>query len=105
MTNIDVAVSHLDDREKDVLQQGERVTEEINTHAQEMIDHIVRSRIHLSQQVDTIVQQKTHTQSTETTSTQNTHSTQNMSRNNRTQSQRMESATIASRETRNAQRN
>ena len=61
MTNIDVAVSHLDDREKEVLQQGERLTEEINTHAQEMIDHIERSRIHLSQEVDTIVQQKTHT--------------------------------------------
>ena len=61
MTNIDVAVSHLDDTEKEVLQQGERLTEEINTHAQEMIDQIVRSRIHLSQQVDTIVQQKTHT--------------------------------------------
>ena len=61
MTNIDVAVSHLDDREKEVLQQGERLTEEINTHAQKMIDQIVRSRIHLSQQVDTIVQQKTHT--------------------------------------------
>ena len=61
MTNIDVAVSHLDDREKEVLQQGERLTEEINTHAQELIDQIVRSHIHLSQQVDTIVQQKTHT--------------------------------------------
>ena len=61
MTNIDVAVSHLDDREKEVLQQGERLTEEINTHAQELIDQIVRSRIRLSQQVDTIVQQKTHT--------------------------------------------
>ena len=61
ITNIDVAVSHLDDREKEVLQQSERVTEEINTHAQEMIDQIVSSRIHLSQQVDTIVQQKTHT--------------------------------------------
>ena len=61
MTNIDVAVSHLDDRKKRVLQQGERLTEEINTHAQEMIYQIVRSRTHLSQQVDTIVQQKTHT--------------------------------------------
>ena len=61
MTNIDVAVSHLDEIEKEVLQQGERLTEEINTHAQEMIDQIVRSRIRLSQQVDTIVQQKTHT--------------------------------------------
>ena len=61
MAKIDVAVSHLDDTEKEVLQQGERLTEEINTHAQEMIEQIVRSRIHLSQQVDTIVQQKTHT--------------------------------------------
>ena len=61
MTKFDVAVSHFDDREKEVLQQRERLTEEINTHAQEMIDHIVRSCIRLSQQVDTIVQQKTHT--------------------------------------------
>ena len=61
MTNMDVAVSHLDDREKEVLQHGERLTEEINTHAQKMIDQIVMSRICLSQQVDTIVQQKTHT--------------------------------------------
>ena len=59
MASIDVAVSHLDDREKEVLQQGERLTEEINTHAQKMIDQIERSRIRLSQQVDTIVQQKT----------------------------------------------
>ena len=61
MTNIDVAVFHLEVREKEVLFQGEWLTEEINTHAQKLIDQIVRSRIHLSQQVDTIVQQKTHT--------------------------------------------
>ena len=61
MTNIDVALSHLDDIEKEVLQQGEQLTEEINTHAQEMINHIVKSRIRLSQQVDTILQQKTNT--------------------------------------------
>ncbi len=61
MANIDVAVSYLDAREKEVLQQGERLKEEINTHAQKMIDQIVTSWIHLSQQVDTIVQQKTHT--------------------------------------------
>ena len=60
MANIDVAVSHLENTEKEVLQQGEQLTEEINTHAQKMIDHIVRSRIYLSQQVDTNVQQKTH---------------------------------------------
>ena len=61
MAEMDVAVSHLDDREKEVKQQGERLTEEISTHARKTIDQIVRSRIHLSQQVDTIVQQKTHT--------------------------------------------
>ena len=61
MANINVAVSHLSDTEKEVQQQGEQLTEEINTHAQKMIDQIVKSRIHLSQQVDTIVQQKTHT--------------------------------------------
>ena len=61
MAKMDVAVSHLDDTKKEVLQQGERLIEEINIHAQEMIDQIVRLRIHLSQQVDTIVQQKTHT--------------------------------------------
>ena len=60
MTNIDVAVRHLDDMEKEVLQQGERLSEEINTHAQKFIEHIEISRIRLSQQVDTIVQQKTH---------------------------------------------
>ncbi len=58
---IDVAISHLDAREEEVLQQGERLTEKINTHAQKMIDHIERSRIRLSLQVDTIVQQKTRT--------------------------------------------
>ena len=61
MAKMDVAVSHLDDAEKEVLQQGERLTEEINIHAQKMIDQIVRSRIRLSQQVETIVQHKTDT--------------------------------------------
>ena len=61
MANIDVALSHLDDREKEVIQQGQQLTEEISTHAQKMINQIEKSRIHLSQQVDTIVQQKTHT--------------------------------------------
>ena len=61
MTNIDVAVSHLEVREKEILFQGKLLTKDINTHAQKMIDQIVNSHIHLSQQVDTIVQQKTHT--------------------------------------------
>ena len=61
MTNIDVAVSHLEVRETEILFEGKLLTKDINTHAQEMIDQIVKSRIHLSQQVDTIVQQKTHT--------------------------------------------
>ncbi len=61
MDNIDIAISHLDAREEEIVQQGELLTEEINTRAQKVIDHIERSRIRLSQQVDTIVQQKTRT--------------------------------------------
>ena len=44
-----------------MLQQGQELKEEIDTHAQQVIDHVQRSRTHLSQQVDTIVQQKTQT--------------------------------------------
>ena len=41
-----------------MIQQGEQLKEEIDTHAQEMIGQIRRSRIRLSQQVDTIVSKK-----------------------------------------------
>ena len=42
-----------------MLQQGEELKEEIDTHAKQIVDQIHRSRTHLSQQVDTIVQRKT----------------------------------------------
>ena len=58
LADIDTAVTCLATREREVLQQGEQVREEINAQAQEIIDQIHRSRTHLSQQVDTIVQRK-----------------------------------------------
>ncbi len=58
LADIDTAVTCLTTRETEMLQQGEQLKEEIDTHAQEMIGQIQRSRTHLSQQVDTIVQRK-----------------------------------------------
>ena len=58
--DIKSAVTYLATREEKVQQHGEQLKNEINTHAQEMINQIQRSRTHLSQQVDTLVQQKTH---------------------------------------------
>ena len=48
-------------REREVLQQGEEIKEQIHTHAQQLIDQIQRSESHLLQQVDTIVERKQHT--------------------------------------------
>ena len=59
--DIDTAVIHLAAREKEVLQQGQQLKEQINTHAQQVIDRVQRSQTNLSQQVDTIVQHKTKT--------------------------------------------
>ena len=56
---IDTVVTNLVTREREVLQQGQQLKEEINTHAQQIIDHVQGSRTHLLQQVDTIVQRKT----------------------------------------------
>ena len=58
--DIKSAVTYLATREDKVLQQGEQLKKEINTHAQEMISQIQRSCTHLLQQVDTSVQQKKH---------------------------------------------
>ena len=57
--DIDTVVTNLATREREVLQQGQQVREQINTHAQQIIDHVQWSRTHLLQQVDTIVQRKT----------------------------------------------
>ena len=56
--DIKSAVTYLATREDKVLQQGEQLKKEINTHAQEVISQIQRSCTHLLQQVDTSVQQK-----------------------------------------------
>ena len=52
------AVTALVTREREVVQQGEEVKEQIHTHALQLIDQIQRSEIQLLQQVDTVVQQK-----------------------------------------------
>ena len=65
MADIDMAITHLDTREGEVLQQGQQLKEQINTHAQKSIDKVKRSHARLSQQVDTTVQQKTQTLSTQ----------------------------------------
>ena len=59
LADINIAVTQLDAREREVLQQGQQLKEQINTHAQQIIDRVQRSQTHLSQQVDTIVQRNT----------------------------------------------
>ena len=56
--DVNTAVTALVTREREVVQQGEEVKEQIHTHAQQLIDQVQRSERHLLQQVDTLVQQK-----------------------------------------------
>ena len=56
---INTVVTKLATREREVLQQGQQLKEEINTHAQQIIDHVQGSRTHLLQQVNAIVHRKT----------------------------------------------
>ena len=56
--DINTAVTSLVTREREVVQQGEEVKEQIHTHAQQLIDQVLRSERHLLQEVDTVVQQK-----------------------------------------------
>ena len=74
LVDIDIAVTCLAITKREVLQQGEQLKKEINTHAQEMIDQIQRSRTHLSQQVDTIVQRKAQVLAAQRESAQRLHS-------------------------------
>ena len=74
LVDIDIAVTCLAITEREVLQQGEQVKEEIDTHAQEMIDQIQRSRTLLSQQVDTTVQRKAQVLAAQRESAQRLHS-------------------------------
>ena len=59
MTDLNTAVTHLDTTERKVIEKGEQLQEQINTHAQQIIDQVQRSRQHLSQQLHNIVKQKT----------------------------------------------
>ena len=56
-----------------MLQQGQQLKEQINTHTQQVIDRVQRSRTHLSQQVDTIVQHKTQVLTTQRQQAQKIH--------------------------------
>ena len=59
IANINTAVTQLDTTEREVIEQGEQLQKQINTHAQRIIEQVQRSRQHLSQQLHNIVKQKT----------------------------------------------
>ena len=59
MADLNTAVTHLDTTDRKVIEKGEQLQEQINTHAQQIIDQVQRSRQHLSQQLHNIVKQKT----------------------------------------------
>ena len=59
MVDLNTAVTRLDATERKVIEKGEQLQEQINTHAQQIIDQVQRSRQHLSQQLHNIVKQKT----------------------------------------------
>ena len=59
IADLNTAVTQLDTTEREVIEQGEQLQEQINTHAQQIIDQVQRSRQHLSQQLHNIVKQKT----------------------------------------------
>ena len=58
--DIDTAVTALVTREREVVQQEEKVKKQIHMHAQQLIDQVQRSEKQLLQQVETVVQQKRH---------------------------------------------
>ena len=58
MADLNTAVTHLDATERKVKEKGEQLQEQINTHAQQIIDQVQRSYQHLSQQLQNIVKQK-----------------------------------------------
>ena len=59
VSSMDTALAHLAASEEEILEQGQQIKDELNAHAEHVIDQVERSRIQLSQQVDAIVQQKT----------------------------------------------
>ncbi len=59
MVSLDKAVTNLNIRGQEVIEQGVQIQEQINKHAQFMIDQVETSRERLSQQLHNIVKQKT----------------------------------------------
>ena len=59
IADLNTAVTQLDTTEREVIEQGEQLQEQINTHAQQIIDQVQSSRQHLSQQLHNIVNKKT----------------------------------------------
>ncbi len=57
--DLSTMVTILDTTERKVIEQGEQIQEQINTHAQHMTEQVERSRECLSQQLHNIVKQKT----------------------------------------------
>ena len=58
LADLNTTVTALVTRERDVIQQGEQIKEQIHTHAQKLIDKVQMSERNLLQQVDTVVKQK-----------------------------------------------
>ena len=58
MATLDTAVLDLTTRERQVVEQGEQLQEQINTHAQQIIDQVQMSRQHLSLKLQNIVKRK-----------------------------------------------
>ena len=73
MADLNTAVSHLDATERKAIEKGEQLQEQINTHAQQIIDRVQRSRQHLSQQLHNIVKQKTQLLATQRQQAQRLH--------------------------------
>ena len=73
MADLNTAVTHLDTSERKVIEKGEQLQEQINTHAQQIIDQVQRSRQHLSQQLHNIVKQKTQLLATQRQQAQRLH--------------------------------
>ena len=73
IADINTAVTQLDTTEREVIEQGEQLQEQINTHAQQIIDQVQRSHQHLSQQLHNIVQRKTQLLTTQRQQAQRLH--------------------------------
>ena len=55
---MDTAVTNLSQREREIIEQGENIKEEINSHAQKLFDLVQTSRRQLVHQADAVLQHK-----------------------------------------------